>query len=82
LAYLAAMAYPKKAANKHAVNAGVSFPPDIKKRVQELAAAQRKTTSRYVLDLVLEKLQQADAYLDNQAKAQAGKAKSSMKKRP
>lgn len=75
------MAYPKKAANKHAVNAGVSFPPDIKKRVQELAAAQRKTASRYVLDLVLEKLQQADAYLDNQAKAQAGKAKSSMKKR-
>jgi hypothetical protein len=75
------VSYPKKAANKHAVNAGVSFPPDIKRRVQKQAAAERKTTRRYVLDLVLEKFKQADTALENQANAQASKAKSSMKKR-
>jgi hypothetical protein len=75
------MGYPKKDPKQHAVNAGVSFPPDIKRRVQQLAAIERKTASRYVLDLVLEKLEKADAALERETKARAAKADTSMKKR-
>jgi predicted transcriptional regulator len=75
------MGHPRKDPKQHAVNAGVSFPPDIKRRVQELAAIERKTASRYVLDLVLEKFEKADAALERQTKGRAAKANESMKKR-
>ena len=75
------MAYPKKDPAKQSVNAGVSLPSDVKRRVTALAEAQNKSLSRYVYELVLKQLEKADAALDREAKAHATKAKESVKKR-
>jgi hypothetical protein len=75
------VAYPKKSPAKHAVNAGVSLPVDVKKRVTALAEAQNKSLSRYFYELVLKQLEKADAALERETKARATKAKASMKKR-
>ena len=75
------VAYPKKDPEKQAVNAGVSLPVDVKKRVTALAEAQNKSLSRYLYELVLKQLEKADAALDRKAKTHAAKAKESVKKR-
>jgi hypothetical protein len=75
------VAYPKKDPDKHAVNAGVSLPADVKQRLTEIAAKDRKSLSRYVFELVMDHLQKADAALEKKAKAHADKAKRSVKKR-
>ncbi len=75
------VAYPKKDPSKLSVNAGVSLPADVKKRVTALAAAENKSLTRYVYELVLKQLEKADAALERQTKAHADKAKSSVKKR-
>lgn len=75
------MAYPKKDPAKQSVNAGVSLPSDVKRRVTALAEAQNKSLSRYVYELVLKQLEKADAALDREAKANATKVNTSVKKR-
>ena len=75
------VAYPKKSPAKHAVNAGVSLPVDVKKRVTALAEAENKSLSRFVYELVLKTLEKADAALERETKARATKAEASMKKR-
>lgn len=75
------MAYPKKDPAKQSVNAGVSLPSDVKRRVTALAEAQNKSLSRYVYELVLKQLEKADAALDRGAKANATKVNTSVKKR-
>ena len=79
--YVEGVAYPKKDPSKHSVNAGVSFPADVKKRATALAEAENKSLSRYVYELVLKQLEKADAALERQTKARAEKASASMKKR-
>ena len=75
------MAYPKKDPAKQSVNAGVSLPSDVKRRVTALAEAQNKSLSRYVYELILKQLEKADAALDREAKANATKVNTSVKKR-
>ena len=75
------VAYPKKNPAKHAVNAGVSLPVDVKKRVTALAQAENKSLSRYLFELVLKQLEKADAALERETKGRAAKAEESMKKR-
>ena len=75
------MAYPKKDPEKIAVNAGVSLPADIKRRLTEIAAASNKSLSRYIYELTLEHLQKADAALEKKTKRHAEKVKASVKKR-
>jgi predicted transcriptional regulator len=75
------VAYPKKDPAKQSVNAGVSLPSDVKRRVTALAEAQNKSLSRYVYELVLKQLEKADAALDRGAKANATKVNTSVKKR-
>jgi predicted transcriptional regulator len=75
------VAYPKKDPAKQSVNAGVSLPSDVKRRVTALAEAQNKSLSRYVYELVLKQLEKADAALDREAKANATKVNTSVKKR-
>ena len=75
------MAYPPKNPDKHAVNAGVSLPADVKRRATALAEAENKSLSRYVYELVLKQLEKADAALERETKARAAKANTSMKKR-
>jgi len=74
------MAYPKKSASKHAVNAGVSLPVDVKKRITALAEAENKSLSRFVYELVLKTLEKADAALERQSKSLATKAEAIKKK--
>jgi predicted DNA-binding protein len=75
------VAYPKKDPAKQSVNAGVSLPSDVKRRVTALAEAQNKSLSRYVYELILKQLEKADAALDREAKANATKVNTSVKKR-
>ena len=75
------MAYPKKDPAKQSVNAGVSLPSDVKRRVTALAEAQNKSLSRYVYELILKQFEKADAALDREAKANATKVNTSVKKR-
>ena len=75
------MAYPKKDPAKQSVNAGVSLPSDVKRRVTALAESQNKSLSRYVYELVLKQLEKADAALDRETKANATKVNTSVKKR-
>ena len=75
------MAYPKKNPAKRAVNAGVSLPVDVKKRVTALAQAENKSLSRYLFELVLKQLEKADAALERETEGRAAKADRSMKKR-
>ena len=75
------MAYPKKDPAKQSVNAGVSLPSDVKRRVTALAEAENKSLSRYVYELILKQFEKADAALDREAKANATKVNTSVKKR-
>ena len=75
------MAYPKKDPAKQSVNAGVSLPSDVKRRVTALAEAQNNSLSRYVYELILKQFEKADAALDREAKANATKVNTSVKKR-
>jgi predicted transcriptional regulator len=75
------VAYPKKDPAKQSVNAGVSLPSDVKRRVTALAEAQNKSLSRYVYELILKQFEKADAALDREAKANATKVNTSVKKR-
>jgi hypothetical protein len=81
LAYDQSVAYPKKNPNKHAVNAGVSLPVDVKQRVTALAEAENKSLSRFVYELLLKTLEKADAALERKSKTLATKAEASKKKR-
>jgi predicted transcriptional regulator len=75
------VAYPKKDPAKQSVNAGVSLPSDVKRRVTALAEAENKSLSRYVYELILKQFEKADAALDREAKANATKVNTSVKKR-
>jgi uncharacterized protein (DUF1778 family) len=74
------VAYPKKDPSKLNVNLGVSLPADIKAKLTVIAAADRKTLSRFVLDMALKELKKADKALERQSQTLKAKAQSVVKK--